>query len=164
MKVYFASDHTGFDMKNTLTDYVYSLGYEVEDCGAKELNKDDDYPAIILEAVKKVATDISNGIVSRAIIFGGSGQGEAMVANRIKGIRAAVYYGEPQRMQQDTTGHLLDIIHSSREHNNANVLSLGSRFLSIDEAKKVVKEWLAAPFTGEERHGRRIRQIDDLTV
>ncbi len=163
MKVYFASDHTGFAMKNTLSDYVHSLGYEVEDCGAKTLDVNDDYPAIILEAVKKVARDLSEGVTSRAIIFGGSGQGEAMVANRIKGIRAAVYYGVPQRMQQDTTGHLLDILTSSREHNNANVLSLGSRFLSLEEAKEVVKNWLAAPFSGEERHGRRIRQIDELT-
>ena len=163
MKVYFASDHTGFAMKNDLSDYVHSLGYDVEDCGAKTLDTNDDYPAIILEAVKKVAHDFSEGTISKAIIFGGSGQGEAMVANRIKGIRAAVYYGEPQRLQQDTTGHLLDILHSSREHNNANVLSLGSRFISLDEGKKVVKEWLAAPFSGEERHGRRIRQIDELT-
>jgi ribose 5-phosphate isomerase B len=163
MKVYFASDHTGFAMKNTLTDYVHGLGYEVEDCGAKSLDINDDYPAIILEAVKKVAHDIENGVASRAVVLGGSGQGEAIVANRVKGIRAAVYYGEPQRMQQDVTGHLLDILHSSREHNNANVLSLGSRFLSLDEAKAAVKEWLAAAFSGEERHGRRIRQIDEIT-
>ena len=163
MKVYFASDHTGFEMKNTLTDYVHELGYDVEDCGAKELDMGDDYPAIILEAVKKVAQDIENGITSRAVVLGGSGQGEAIVANRVKGIRAAVYYGEPERLQQDATGHLLDILTSSREHNNANVLSLGSRFLSLDEAKEVVKNWLAAPFSGEERHGRRIRQIDELT-
>jgi ribose 5-phosphate isomerase B len=164
MKVYFASDHTGFEMKNTLTDYAHSLGYEVEDCGAKTLDINDDYPVIILGAVKKVARDIEDGVnSSRAIVLGGSGQGEAMVANRIKGIRAAVYYGVPQRMQQDTTGHLLDILTSSREHNNANVLSLGSRFVSLDEAKEVVKSWLAAPFSGEERHGRRIRQIDELT-
>ena len=163
MKVYFASDHTGFAMKNTLTDYVHSLGYDVEDCGAKVLDKGDDYPAIILEAVKKVATDIAEGTASRGVIFGGSGEGEAMAANRVKGIRAAVYYGEPQRMQQDETGHLLDILHSSREHNNANVLSIGSRFLSLDEVKAADKEWLAASFSGEERHGRRIRQIDELT-
>lgn len=164
MKVYFASDHTGFAMKNSLTDYVFALGYEVEDCGAKTLDINDDYPVIILEAVKKVAQDISEGMsTSRAIVFGGSGQGEAMVANRIKGIRAAVYYGVPQRMQEDSTGHLLDILTSSREHNDANVLSLGSRFISLEESKEVVKNWLKAAFSGEERHGRRIRQIDEIT-
>jgi ribose 5-phosphate isomerase B len=163
MKVYFASDHAGFEIKNQLLAYVRDeLGCEVEDCGAFSYDKDDDYPAIIASAAKKLSADVLAGKDSRAIVAGASGQGEAIVANRFKSVRCALYYGKTSREQTDMSGKQLDILASTREHNDANALSLGVRFLSFDEAKSAVKEWLAAPFSNEERHARRIKQIDDL--
>jgi len=148
MKIYFASDHAGFEMKNALVEYVKELGFEVEDCGAYEMNPEDNYPEFIKRAAQKVSEDSEN---SKAIILGGSGQGEAIVANRFPNARAAVFYGCN-----------LEVIKLSREHNDANVLSLGARFLSLDEAKEAVKLWLETEFLGEERHRRRIEQIENL--
>ncbi len=147
MTIYFATDHAGFALKEILISYVRDvLGYEVVDCGAHEYDENDDYPVFIRTAGEAVSQSPHE---SRAIIFGGSGQGEAMVANRFKHVRATVYYGGPR-----------DIIMLSREHNDANVLSLGARFVNEEEAKEVVKEWLQRPFSGEERHVRRITEID----
>jgi ribose 5-phosphate isomerase B len=87
-----------------------------------------------------------------------------MCANRFKGVRAAVYYGPIFLMQTDAGGKVLDLIASTRQHNNANVLSLGARFMNEDEAKKAVQLWLATPFLGEERHVRRIKKIDTMSV
>lgn len=145
MKIFFASDHAGFEMKNVLIEYVKELGYETEDCGAYELNPEDDYP----EFVKKAAQAVSlTPEAARAIVLGGSGQGEDMVADKFPNVRSAEYYG----------GNL-EVVKLSREHNDANVLSLGARFLSLDEAKEAVKLWLETPFSSEERHKRRIDQI-----
>lgn len=146
MKIYFAADHAGFEMKNALIEYVKELGYEVEDCGAYEFNPEDDYP----EFVKKAAQAVSDKPEeARAIVLGGSGQGEDMVADKFPGIRSAEYYG----------GNL-EIIKLSREHNDANILSLSARFLSLEEAKEAVKLWLETEFSGDERHIRRISKID----
>jgi len=101
-----------------------------------------------LPVAKEVA---KNPNKNKGIILGGSGQGEAMVANRIKGVRAVVYYGGPKK-----------IIKLSREHNNANILSLGARFLTEDEAKKMVKLWLQTPFSNEKRHKRRIKKLEKI--
>jgi len=102
MKVYFASDHAGFEIKNRLVAYVRDeLGYEVEDCGAFVDNPEDDYPAIIAAAAEKLSDDVASGKDSRAIVAGGSGQGEAIVANRFKGVRCALYYGDPGKDQVD---------------------------------------------------------------
>ncbi|MBN9533848.1 MAG: RpiB/LacA/LacB family sugar-phosphate isomerase [Alphaproteobacteria bacterium] len=161
MKVYFAADHAGFETKNKLVEYVRDqLNYEVEDCGALVNDPQDDYPAIIATAAKKLSEDVAAGKDSRAIVAGGSGQGEAIVANRFKGVRCALYYGDPGNKQVDASGKYLDILVSTREHNNANALSLGLRFLTLDQAKSAVARWLAAPFSGEARHARRITQID----
>ncbi|MDO8576458.1 MAG: RpiB/LacA/LacB family sugar-phosphate isomerase [bacterium] len=160
MKVYFASDHAGFETKNALVEYVRSLGYEVEDCGAHTFDKEDDYPAIIASAAQKLSEDVRRGVDSRAIVAGASGQGEAMVANRFTGVRCALYYGNPGVEQVDAGGKKLDILSSTREHNDANALSLGLRFLSLEQAKDAVKKWLEKPFSGEERHVRRIRAVD----
>lgn len=146
MKVLFAADHAGYNLKQTLISFVSNeLHYEVEDMGALTLDENDDYPDFIHPLAQKVSNDSS----LFGVILGGSGQGEAIVANRHHGVRAAVYYGGPA-----------DIIKLSREHNNANVLSLGARFISDDEAKAAVKFWLSTSFTGEERHTRRIAKID----
>ncbi len=160
MKIYFASDHAGFETKNALVEYAHSLGYEVEDCGAHTFDKDDDYPDIIASAAQKLSADALAGKDSRAIVAGASGQGEAMVANRFKGVRCALYYGDPGVEQVDVVGKKLDILSSTREHNDANALSLGLRFLTLEQAKDAVKAWLARPFPAEERHLRRIRAID----
>ncbi|HKD45218.1 MAG TPA: RpiB/LacA/LacB family sugar-phosphate isomerase [Candidatus Angelobacter sp.] len=161
MKVYFAADHGAFDFKNALLAYVQDeLKMEVEDCGAFTMDPADDYPVIIAGAAKKLSADSLAGIDSKAIFGGGSGQGEAMVANRFKGVRCAVYYG-PAREQTDMSGKTLDMLASTREHNNANALSIGGRFLKLDEAKEAVRAWLTRPFLGQERHARRIIQIDE---
>ena len=120
-------------------------GYDVEDCGAFHYERLDDYPDFIIPAARKVANDIN----SRGIIMGGSGQGEAIAANRVKGIRAAVYYDGP-----------IDIIKLSRSHNNANILSFGSRFISHNKAAEAVETWLNEPFEGG-RHQKRIDKLDD---
>jgi len=163
MKVYFASDHAGFETKNRLVDHVRDqLGCDVEDCGALVDDPDDDYPGIIAVAARKLSEDVALGKDSRAIVAGASGQGEAIVANRFKGVRCALYYGDPGSEQVDASGKRLDILASTREHNNANALSLGLRFLTFDQAKDAVTRWLAAPFPGEARHARRVAQIDEL--
>jgi ribose 5-phosphate isomerase B len=164
MKVYVASDHAGFETKTKLVDYIRDqLKYDVEDCGAFVNDPQDDYPAIIAVAAKKLSDDVAAGKDSRAIVAGASGQGEAIVANRFKGVRCALYYGDPGNQQVDASGKTLDILMSTREHNNANALSLGLRFLSLEQAKDAVTRWLGAPFPGEARHARRITQIDQLS-
>jgi len=147
MKIYFASDHAGFEMKNALKEYVAGLEYGVEDCGAYELDPDDDYTLFVKRAAEAVSKDPEN---VKAIVLGGSGQGEDMVADKFPGVRSAEYYG----------GNL-EIVRLSREHNDANVLSLGARFISLEEAKEAVKIWLETPFGNEERHVRRISEIEN---
>lgn len=152
MKIYTAADHAGFELKESLIPFLQSMGHEVEDCGARELNERDDYPEIIACAASRIAADVAgDNNETRAIIFGKSGQGEAMVANRFRGVRAAVYYGK------DT-----EIIRLSREHNDANVLSIGAGFVSEAEAKEAIQTWLATPFSGEERHVFRIKKIEEV--
>lgn len=145
MKIYLATDHGGFELKEKIKEYLNRKGYEVEDCGAYDHDKLDDYPDFISKAAEAVS---KNPEVDKAIILGSSGQGEAIVANKFKGIRAAVFYGGAE-----------DIISLSREHNNANVLSLGAKFLTGDEVIRVVQFWLDTPFENVERHIRRIEKI-----
>lgn len=152
MKVVFATDHAGFALKEHLKNFVASLGHEVIDMGAMEDNPEDDYPDLITPAAEAVARGEREGEDIRGIVLGGSGQGEAIVANRIRGIRAAVCYG--------IEGKAEEIVRLSREHNNANVLSLGARFLTNDESEKIVHIWLATPFSLDERHVRRIEKLD----
>ena len=146
MKIYIGTDHAGFELKEELKIFLENLGCEVEDKGAFEFNESDDYPDFIFPVVKSVAEDIVNDLDSRGIVIGGSGQGEAIVANKVKGIRAAVVYDEYSAEM-------------SREHNDANIISLGNRTLSIGKAKDLVKLWLETPFSNEERHKRRIEKI-----
>ena len=145
--IYFATDHAGFDLKNQLLSFVRDeLHYEVVDCGATVYDPADDYPDFIKQAAQAVAKAPEE---NRAIVLGHSGQGEAMVANRHRGVRAIVYYGGDS-----------EIITLSRQHNNANVLSLGAHFLNPDHAKEMVTLWLATEFTYEERHQRRLGKLD----
>jgi|TARA_B100001245_G_scaffold84835_1_gene61232 ribose 5-phosphate isomerase B len=144
MKIHIATDHAGLDLKNIIRDYLISKGHEVTDHGAHEYDALDDYPDYIFPCAKAVASDLE----SRGIILGGSGQGEAMAANRVKGVRAAVFYNGP-----------VEIVKLSREHNNANILSLGARFMTEDEIYAVIQMWLDEPFGGG-RHQRRIDKLD----
>src|SRR3989344_9219656 len=112
MKIFIATDHRGYALKEKIKEWLLEWSCEFEDLGANELNPDDDYPDFISLAAEAVSKDLEN---SRGIVLGGSGQGEAILANKYKGIRAVVYYGGPE-----------DIITLSREHNNANILSLGA--------------------------------------
>lgn len=158
MKVIFAADHAGFALKEALKPFVRSLGYEVEDVGAYSLDPNDDYVGFVQAAARAVSEDSEH---ARAIVLGGSGQGEAFTANRFKGVRAVVYYGNPAQKQIDADGKELDMIASTREHNDSNILSLGARFISEEEAKDAVTRWLQTPFSGAERHARRNKKIDD---
>ena len=144
MKIHIATDHAGLDLKNIIRDYLISKGHEVTDHGAHEYDALDDYPDYIFPCAKAVASDLE----SRGIILGGSGQGEAMAANRVKGVRAAVFYNGP-----------VEIVKLSREHNNANILSLGARFMTEDEIYAVIQMWLDESFGGG-RHQRRIDKLD----
>lgn len=150
--IHIGADHAGYELKNEIIRFLEKKHYEVVDHGAYELNPEDDYPDFILPAVVSVAEDLEH---SRGIILGGSGQGEAMVANRVQGIRATVFYGEPAHQDES-------IIDLSRQHNNANVLSIGARFVSEDEALEAIEHWLDTAFSMEERHDRRIAKIDEI--
>ncbi|MBI2134729.1 RpiB/LacA/LacB family sugar-phosphate isomerase [Candidatus Woesearchaeota archaeon] len=141
------TDHAGFKLKEEIKRYLKQHDYIVIDEGAYNHDANDDYPDFILPAARKVAKIPG----SRGIIFGGSGQGEAIVANKVKGIRAALYYGKNP-----------DIVRLSRTHNKTNILSLGARFLAKDEAIKAVKLWLGTEFNNEERHKRRINKISQI--
>lgn len=163
MKVYLATDHVGFELKEKTKEFFKKEGYEVEDCGAFQYDPNDDYPDFISKAAESVSKDSS----SRAIIFGGSGQAEAMVANKFKGVRCALFYSPVVPVRSaDITGRQssdpFEMIRLTREHNDANVLSLGVRFLTDEDALKAVKMWLTAPFTKEERHARRIEKIKKI--
>ena len=144
MKIFLASDHAGFALKKFISYYLTNLGYSIEDCGAYDMNPIDDYPDFIIPVARKVARNLD----ARGIIMGGSGQGEAIAANRINGVRAAVYYGGPT-----------DIVKLSRSHNNANILSFGARFISNEKATEAIKLWLNQPFEGG-RHQKRIDKLD----
>ena len=164
MKVYFAADHAGFRLKSELLNYVRgNLRCEVEDCGALTPDSSDDYPDIIARAAQKLAKDAAKGLDSKAIVIGASGQGEAMAANRFKGVRCALYYGPAAREQKDMSGNELDMLASVRHHNDANALSLGARFVSKEEAYEVVKKWLETGFSGEPRHVRRVARLDEIS-
>lgn len=154
-KIYFAADHAGFLLKEVLKPFVVQLGYEIEDCGASTHVEDDDFTDYVSIAARAVSADPVNRI---AIVLGGSGQGEAIVANRFPHVRAVVFNG--QYVSPDESREIPNEIVLSREHNDANVLSLGARFLSEEEAKNAVKLWLGTPFSNDERHIRRIAKIE----
>ncbi len=149
--IHIGGDHAGYELKESIIRFLEKLEYEVVDHGAYELDESDDYPDFILPVAIAVAEDEH----SRGIILGGSGQGEAMVANRVQGIRATVFYGEPANADES-------IITLSRHHNDANVLSLGARFITDEEALEAVELWLETGFSGEERHMRRIAKINEI--
>ncbi len=145
MKVYLGTDHAGFELKEKIKSFLQENDYEVEDCGALTYDKNDDYP----DFIAKAAIGVSENPGSFGIVFGKSGAGECIVANKIKGIRAVL-------------GFTKENVKLAREHNDANVLSLGSLFVNDDLARELVKIFLESPFSNEERHIRRINKIKEL--
>lgn len=145
MKVYLASDHAGFELKEKIKSFLLEKKIAVEDCGAFSFEKDDDYPDLIAKAARKVSQDLN----SKAVIFGKSGAGEEIVANKFKNVRAVIGFNKEN-------------VKLAREDNDANVLSLGSQFVNDSEALELVEIFLNTPFSNEERHVRRIEKITNL--
>lgn len=146
MKVYLAADHAGFELKEEIKKFLQNKNYEVEDLGAEGFNAEDDYPDFIAKAAEKVSNESS---WSFAIVFGKSGAGEAIVANKFKNIRAVLGFSNEN-------------VKLSREHNNANILSLGSYFTDFEKAKQMVEIFIETSFSGDERHTRRINKIKEI--
>lgn len=142
MKIYLASDHGGFKLKEVLKKYLQGKGYEIEDMGNTELDPNDDYPDFVFPLAVRVSKETD----SFGIVLGRSGNGEAIAANKVKGIGAAVCLNEVMARK-------------AREHNDANVLSLGADFIKREEAKKVVDVFLKTPFSEEKRYRRRVEKI-----
>jgi len=163
MKVYLATDHTGIDLKNKVKNFLEEKGYTVEDCGAYEYDKYDDYPDWISKAAQKVSENPDQ----RGILFGGSGQGEAMVANKFHNVRCALFYTpalptQSVNIEGDKSTDPFEILKLSREHNQANMLSIGFRFVIEEDVLHAVKVWLEAPDPTEPRHIRRIEKIKKI--
>jgi ribose 5-phosphate isomerase B len=165
MNIFIVSDHAGFTLKNALIEHIRTLGYDVEDMGAFTQDSDDDYPDFVTPLAQKVAEENARDAdAARGIIIGGSGQGEVMCANRIRGVRAAVFYG-PRRVTEalDIEGGRsedgYDAVRLPRRHNDANVLSLGARFISGNEADEAVRIFLETPFSDSPRHARRLAKF-----
>lgn len=161
MKIAITTDHAGLDALDQLETYLQAGGHQTFNFGPKSLDMDDDYPDFMFPAAKAVAS----GDCEIGIILGGSGQGEAMAANRIKGARCALFYGPVvAKVAIDAEGNTSDdpyeILRLSRQHNNANMLSLAARFLSIDEMKQAIDIWLNTPYSSAERHLRRVKKLD----
>ena len=142
--IFLGSDHTGFKLKEKIKKFLDKKKISYEDLGPKKYNKNDDYPDFVIPVAKKVAKNKN----SKGIVLGYSGQGEAIAANKVKGIRAVVYYGKNPR-----------IITLSRQHNDANILSLGAGFLKEKEAASAIDKFLKTKFKGG-RHKRRLRKIE----
>ena len=145
MKIYLGADHAGFELKEKIKSFLSEKGFEVEDCGAFTFDKNDDYPDFIAEA----AIGVSENPNSKGVVLGKSGAGECIAANKIKGIRAVL-------------GVSPENVELSRLHNDVNILSLGSMFVSEILAKELVKIFLETKFSNEERHIRRINKIKEL--
>lgn len=135
--------------------YLKNRGHEVIDKGAFKYDEQDDYPDFVAPVAEEISKDPDGAV---GIVMGGTGEGEAIVANKFPHVRAVVYYGKSECVVDDDA----DIILRSREHNNANVLSLGARYLTEEGMTEVVTKWLSVPFTGEERHVRRIAKIEQI--
>ena len=144
MRVYLGSDHAGYELKQHLVQWLTSAGHEPVDCGPHIYDAVDDYPPFILRAAERTAADPQ----ALGIVIGGSGNGEAIAANKVKGVRAALAWST----ETATLG---------RQHNNANVISVGARMHSLDEATKFVEVFLATPFSEDPRHIRRIDMISE---
>lgn len=148
MRIHIATDHAGLDFSRDLTEHLQNNGHEVVDHGPTSYDPLDDYPAFCINAASAVVKDQAAGIETLGIVFGGSGNGEQIAANKVTGARAALVWSIP-------TAQL------ARQHNDANVISIGARQHTVDEAKTFIDEFIATPFSFEERHERRIAQLTE---
>jgi ribose 5-phosphate isomerase B len=145
MKIYIGTDHAGFEFKNEIKEFLTQQGYEVIDCGALTFDKNDDYP----DFIAKVGQNVSNDNNSKGIVLGKSGAGECIVANKYKNVRAFLAVNEEN-------------VKLSRTHNDANIISIGSEIVSLENAKNLIKIFLNTPFSNEQRHTRRINKIKSI--
>lgn len=148
MRIHIATDHAGLEFSQQLQQHLRDQGHEVIDHGPAEYDALDDYPSFCINAALGVARDELAGVQALGVVFGGSGNGEQMAANKVEGIRAALVWN-------DSTAEL------AREHNNANVISIGARQHTVDEAIRFIDRFIATPFPGDERHVRRIAQLGE---
>ena len=148
MRIHVATDHAGLDFSQQLQQHLSDQGHEVIDHGPVEYDALDDYPSFCINAALGVARDEQAGVQALGVVFGGSGNGEQMAANKVDGIRAALVWN-------DSTAEL------AREHNNANVISIGARQHSVEDAIRFIDLFIATPFPGDERHVRRINQLGE---
>jgi ribose 5-phosphate isomerase B len=146
MRIHLATDHAGLELSREIAAFLDALGHEVVDHGPTTFDPLDDYPSFCINAAKGVRADEQSGVDSLGVVFGGSGNGEQMAANKVEGIRAALVWS-------DATAVL------AREHNNANVCAIGARQHSTDEVLRIIELFINTPFPGEERHARRIAQL-----
>jgi ribose 5-phosphate isomerase B len=147
VSIILASDHAGFELKEEVKQYLIASGYSPKDHGAFSYEETDDYPDFVQKAAKDVSLGDENTF---GFIFGGSGEGEAIAANRYPNVRATTYYG-----------NLLDIVRLGRDHNNANILSFGARFVTKEEAIAAIDLFLKTPFSKDERHIRRLKKLEE---
>ena len=148
MRVHLGCDHAGLDLKEHLLGWLRDHGYEPVDHGPFQYDALDDYPVFCLRAAAAVVADRQDGLDSLGVVIGGSGNGEQMAANKVPGIRAALVWSEETAVL-------------AREHNDANVVSLGGRMHTLEELTRFVEVFLSTPFTGDDRHARRIGQVAD---
>jgi len=146
MRVHLGSDHAGLELKDHLVAWLAEQGHEPVDHGPFAYDAEDDYPAFCIRAAEGVAADRAAGLDSLGVVIGGSGNGEQMAANKVSGIRAALVWSE-------------EIAVLAREHNDANVISVGGRMHSVEDTTRFIEVFLATAFSGEERHVRRIGQV-----
>ena len=148
MKIHIGTDHAGLDFKNIITNHLTKQGHQVTDHGAYDFNPEDDYPAFCIATAEAVMADKADGTESLGIVFGGSGNGEQISANKVNGIRAALVWNE-------------DTAKLARQHNDANVISIGARQHTQEEVLHLIDLFINEPFSGDERHVRRISQIKE---
>ncbi|MGO3733560.1 MAG: ribose-5-phosphate isomerase [Canibacter sp.] len=146
MRIHIATDHAGLEFSQLVQKHLRDAGHEVVDHGPQEYDALDDYPAFCINAAQAVATDQRNGVSALGVVFGGSGNGEQIAANKVAGIRAVLVWN-------------LSTAELAREHNNANVISIGARQHSSDEAIELIDRFVATSFPGDDRHVRRITQL-----
>jgi ribose 5-phosphate isomerase B len=144
VRVYLAADHAGYELKSHLREHLQARGYDVVDVGAHTFDPDDDYPSYCLHAGARVAEDPG----SLGIVVGGSGNGEQIAANKVPGVRAALAWS-------------VETARLARQHNDANVLGIGGRMHTLDEAAEIARAFLETSFSGAQRHASRIAQIAD---
>ncbi|MBQ0977691.1 MULTISPECIES: ribose-5-phosphate isomerase [Micromonospora] len=142
MRVYLGSDHAGFELKVHLANHLAKQGYDVVDVGPHSYDPDDDYPTFCLHTGDQVVAD-ETGL---GVVIGGSGNGEQIAANKVAGVRAALAWS-------------VETAQLARQHNDANVVAIGARQHTLDEATGIVEAFLNTPFSGNERHARRINQV-----